>query len=96
MIPVKTLPKFKCEFCKKKSVKHAMERHERICYYNPNRMCERCQNEGVEFYMNVDMASLGTYEDERPCDACKLYKQIKDSGRCTEKIENVDPADLPF
>lgn len=40
MIPVKVFQKFKCEFCNKKSVKFRMIRHEKICYYNRDRVCE--------------------------------------------------------
>lgn len=44
MIPVKQQPKFKCDFCKKRSTRAVMETHERRCFRNPNRFCEACQN----------------------------------------------------
>ncbi len=46
MKPVKTQPRFKCDFCKKRSTKTAMERHERRCFRNPDRYCDFCENQG--------------------------------------------------
>lgn len=46
MKAVKTLQKYKCDFCNKRSVKHAMELHEKRCFRNPNRFCDYCENKG--------------------------------------------------
>ena len=46
MIPVKTLQKYKCDFCKKRSVKHIIALHEKRCFRNPNRFCDYCKNTG--------------------------------------------------
>lgn len=46
MIPVKTLPKFKCDFCKKRSTASVITKHEKRCYRNPNRFCDFCENTG--------------------------------------------------
>lgn len=43
---VKQRPKYHCDFCNHTSTKEAMERHERICWKNPNRYCDACQNTG--------------------------------------------------
>jgi len=46
MKAVKTLQKYKCDFCKRRAIKCAMERHEKICFRNPNRFCDVCLNTG--------------------------------------------------
>jgi len=98
MIPVKTQPKFRCEFCKKQAIKAAMEKHEKTCYYNPNRVCKRCDNTGVEFFMNGSPDGENYWQDERPCSACAIVQEIKDGGRLKEKVEESDikPEDIPF
>lgn len=58
-----------CPYCKKTSVRRSvMNRHVRICYANPDRDCETCSNEGVEFIHTLG-ANLGvTFDaDERDC-----------------------------
>lgn len=72
MIPVKTQPKFKCDFCKRRSIKSAMERHEKRCFRNPNRFCETCNNKGVvtEYY------DFGHQED-RGCPYCSTENKEK-------------------
>ena len=49
MKEVKVQSKFKCDFCKKKSVQWRMIKHERICYLNPDRMCRQPTRLGYEF-----------------------------------------------
>jgi hypothetical protein len=39
-------PRFHCDFCSKVSTRAAMERHERICWRNPDRVCDLCHNAG--------------------------------------------------
>lgn len=55
MKEVKVMPRFKCDFCKHRSTKASMLKHEGRCFRNPNRYCDYCQNkgeteEGVEHY----------------------------------------------
>jgi len=54
MKPVKTLQKYKCDFCTKRSVKSAMEKHEKRCFRNPNRYCDFCENVGFTFEVIAD------------------------------------------
>ena len=77
MIPVKVYPKFKCDFCKKKSTKFNMEKHEKICYYNPDRVCRDCSNEGIIHYPDSD---YGEPSDKVcPCvEIVNLIKRVKD------------------
>ena len=72
MKPVKTYPKYKCDFCKKKAVHHAMLKHEVVCWYNPNRKCRTCFGEGTVFYYN------GFTEVESDCPDCERAKEIAD------------------
>lgn len=65
---VKTRPKFHCDFCNRTSTKDAMEKHEIICWKNPNRHCESCNDTGV---YREDYGS--GYLDE-PCYFCKQMK----------------------
>ena len=44
---VKTRPRFRCDFCRKVLTEAAMERHERMCWNNPERYCGLCENTGV-------------------------------------------------
>lgn len=46
MKEVRVFPKFKCDFCNKRSTKSPMEKHEIICYYNPSRICRDCNGSG--------------------------------------------------
>lgn len=58
------MPKFKCDFCKRRSTKAAMEAHERRCFRNPNRYCDYCDNKGF-IEMTEDI-----YSWEEPCFYC--------------------------
>ena len=66
MIPVKTQPRFKCDFCKKRSTRAGMELHERRCYRNPDRFCDYCQNTGIE-------AGDGSKDFYPPCPYCAKF-----------------------
>lgn len=46
-IPVKTRPRFKCQFCLSyRATIKAVERHEGFCWQNPDRFCDMCENTG--------------------------------------------------
>ena len=74
MKQVKTYPKFKCDFCKKRAVKAAMIKHEKICWYNPNRECRTC--EGLGYTIGLDMNGYDT-DEHIPCEDCERAKEIK-------------------
>lgn len=95
MIPVKTLQRYKCDFCKKRSTKSVIEKHEKRCFRNPNRFCDNCKNEGV----------VETFEDggndefvrvEVPCRYCakfdpKVLKEIEErENKDKQGIESPD------
>src|ERR1039458_3706726 len=49
MRPVKTRPRWRCDFCRYSSSSvTGMEVHERRCWKNPNRICDLCGNRSEE------------------------------------------------
>ena len=74
---VKTYPKYKCDFCKKKAVEYAMKKHEITCYYNPNRVCRDCNNTGkvLCFIEHGDY----TIDSERQCGCVDIIRSIKNN-----------------
>ena len=96
MIPVKSQQKYKCDFCKKRSVKSAMERHEKICFRNPDRYCDFCDNKG-----EVD-EGIEDYTYMIPCIYCSKFdkKQLEEIEAREKKLEEVDPrekiTEVPF
>lgn len=91
-------PRFQCDFCNRRSVKHVIARHEPTCYLNPNRICAMCHGTGtIKDY---------SYDDERPvlfdCRYCKTYEEVKKQLKESEAYESfvgTDPdieKDPPF
>ena len=68
MREVKQRPRFHCDFCSRVSTRDAMERHERICWKNPNRHCDICNGEG-RYYEDYG-EGLGQWLD---CYFCAQY-----------------------
>lgn len=85
MKPVKTLPRFKCDFCKRRSTKAAMERHEKRCFRNPNRFCDNCDNKG---YIEEYIEEQGSYRID--CHFCGLKSEAK-----TKAIDEYYKAQVP-
>jgi len=97
MIPVKTQQKYKCDFCKYRSVKHRVEIHEKRCYRNPNRFCDFCKNDGYTMEwvdevgdVKVDCPYCAKFDKE-------VLEQIKrrEDKQCAE-VTSVDPSKIPF
>jgi len=42
MKPIRTQQRYQCDFCKKRGIKSAMNKHELHCVKNPNRVCGGC------------------------------------------------------
>lgn len=99
MKPVKTLQRYKCDFCKKRSVKHIIAKHEKSCYRNPKRFCDNCNNTGITREELVDPI----YGDV-PCRYCadfdkKMLKEIEEREAKEKKEESkifVCECDIPF
>lgn len=85
-IPVTTRPRFKCQFCLSyRATIKAVEKHEGICWQNPNRFCPECKNTGEVL---TDYGLEPQYEHEIPCPYCsKEDKEITASiAKREEKI----------
>lgn len=99
MKPVKTQPRFKCDYCNRRSTKSAMERHEVICWNNPNRYCDYCENKG---YIEEDLGEGTEYSKivTTPCVYCEKVKEIKarvkKEAEAVEKNPSVDINEIPF
>jgi len=74
MKAVITRQKYKCDFCKKRGIKTAMEKHERRCFRNPNRFCDYCKNKG-ETDEGVDI-----YTHMVPCPYCSQRDLAKEKA----------------
>ena len=77
MKEVKVYPQFNCDYCKKRAVKHAMVKHEKICYLNPNRECRQRDGRGFEFFLEN-----GHSEN---CNACKISTEMIELKRQRDK-----------
>jgi hypothetical protein len=78
---VKSPPRFRCDFCKRIATKPFMERHERICWANPNRYCELCDNKGE--YTEFEGEGLSR---TIPCYYCSQF----DAAKLPETLPNGD------
>lgn len=67
MKAVKSLQRYQCDFCNKRSVKHVIALHEKRCFRNPNRFCDNCNNTG-EVEICVE-GMCGT----TPCEYCAKF-----------------------
>ncbi len=80
IFPKKATTRYGCDYCKRTNARKAtMERHEKFCYYNPDRECPICDGSGriVEWESGYTMV-----DDE--CFACKI---------ATEVMESIQPYD---
>jgi len=64
---VKTQPRYKCDYCSKVGIKIAIANHEHLCWLNPDRHCDLCNNTGY----SVFDAETGEKEE---CYYCKQFK----------------------
>lgn len=79
MKAVKTMQKYKCDFCKKRSIKTAMERHEKVCFRNPNRFCDYCENKGYTWETELE----GYPSHKVDCPFCSRF----DAGKLKDILE---------
>ena len=84
MKQVKVHPKFKCDFCKKRSVKSVMALHEKRCFRNPNRFCDYCENKG---FIEEHYEGIGTQKID--CPYCSTFnpKKLKEIQERESKLE---------
>lgn len=76
---VKSLPKYKCDYCRKTLTKKAMELHEKRCFRNPDRYCDYCDNKGYTIECHGDLLVDGDcgLSEEVPCPYCSQLNQLK-------------------
>jgi hypothetical protein len=84
-------PKFRCAYCKHVGTAKTIEKHEKICFYNPHRHCELCNDLG--YYGN------GYDEPRVPCYYCSQFKSPRrDAVTATPapstQIEALSPDEL--
>lgn len=73
MKSVKTQPRFQCDFCKRRSTRSVMEKHEKRCFRNPDRFCDECGNTG-EVTINVsDIADGVGGSFQSSCPYCSKF-----------------------
>lgn len=72
MKPVKTIQRYQCDFCSKRSTKSVIAIHEKRCYRNPNRFCDFCQNEGF-----TTQTPLEGHSYKEPCPYCASFDKQK-------------------
>lgn len=73
MKKVRTQQRYRCDHkpCKKVLIKHAMEKHESKCYFNPDRKCTDIDC--------VDGIIPAVYNQnaEVECHSCEIWKKIQ-------------------
>lgn len=69
---IRSKPRYRCDFCRRASTKEAMTRHEIICWKNPKRYCENCDNKG----------KTGNYDEGfEPCHYCSQRNDWSQDNR---------------
>ena len=76
MKQIKSVPRFRCDFCKKTGTKHSITVHEKRCFRNPDRFCDFCDNTGKIDSEYIE--NYGTHKIE--CPYCSLFnkKQLEE------------------
>lgn len=65
---INTRPVYRCDFCRFRATAPTVEKHEKICWLNPNRFCPLCKNKG---YIE-DVIDEGLIHKE-PCHYCSKF-----------------------
>ena len=97
MKQIKSVPRYRCDFCKRVSTKSAMTLHEQRCFRNPKRFCDYCNNT-----KEITAEILEGNEIKQDCPYCaKRDKALEASiaKREAEEKENekkVDNKEIPF
>ena len=90
MKEVITRQKYKCDFCKKRGIKTAMEKHERRCFRNPNRFCDNCENKGFT-KEQPDPENHPWITQEFPCIYCSKRDPEIEKGIAAYEAQNLPP-----
>lgn len=85
MTPVKSLQRYKCDYCKHRGIKRRMEWHEKVCYYNLNRECDTCAGTGQQ-WVDGDEDWEGYYIDCKPCVLAAAIREEKYDTKSSLKM----------
>ena len=101
MKEVKSIQRYKCDFCKKRGIKRVMNFHEKTCYRNPNRICFMCENTGT-------VSAGDDYNTPVTCPVCegideeklKRIEEYEKTGKIDyvelEKARELNNQETPF
>lgn len=67
---IRSLPRYRCDYCNHTGIERKMRVHEIVCWKNPNRHCETCNNTGL-VYDNIN--DDGSLLAKQPCPYCSKY-----------------------
>src|SRR3990167_10057923 len=101
MKEVKVMPRFKCDFCNRRSTKASMTQHEKVCFRNPNRFCDYCKNKGFTHECLLDGGREDpSYYQDVACPYCsKFDPKIKEEIESREALlvkPVIDITEVPF
>lgn len=65
---IKTRPRFRCDFCSHIAGLKYMTHHEKICWKNPDRFCDNCNNTGEQWVVGDGINEPAYFE---PCFYCR-------------------------
>lgn len=76
MRPVKTKPRFKCDFCRFTATEPTVKKHEPRCWGNPDRYCDYCNNKGHITVVHGDLVEEGDcgLSQDIPCPYCSQFR----------------------
>lgn len=86
MKPIKTKPRFCCDFYSFSATEPTVAKHEKICWRNPNRFCETCKNRGYYTEVHGDLVEEGDggLSEDIPCPYCSQFKPQFDDNADAE------------
>lgn len=82
MKQIKTMPRFRCDFCRHTGIKRKMLVHEKVCWRNPNRHCDLCNDTGFVYTVLVEGSNdpqflSPEYGTTDPCVYCSKFDPLK-------------------
>ena len=101
MHKIRMQQRYKCDFCYDfTGIKWRVERHEKSCYMNPNRVCFACNNTGTIKDNYEYNGNEWTYYDTT-CPFCEIYNSPETKEKRERKIkekeeQQIDNIKVPF
>lgn len=85
---IKTKPRYRCDYCRHVCAGESkMAKHEQICWRNPLRHCELCDDTGFTY---EDINGDGSLVHKEPCYYCSQFDATKvpPVGQASERTLN--------